>query len=73
MLRLFRVSPNRAAQTEAKDAIFPGHSAPVVRLAEDGERELVNLSWGFVLPQTGKVPRRDRVHSGETVSISAVA
>jgi putative SOS response-associated peptidase YedK len=58
MLRLFRVSPNRAAMTEPKDAIFPGHTAPVVRLADDCERELVNLSWGFVLPQAGKAPRR---------------
>ena len=58
ILRLFRVSDNRAAAVEPKDAIFPGHSAPIVRLAEDGERELVNLSWGFVLPQQGKAPRR---------------
>lgn len=58
ILRLFRVSPNRAAAIEPRDAIFPGHSAPVVRLADDGERELVNLSWGFVLPQPGKAPRR---------------
>jgi putative SOS response-associated peptidase YedK len=58
MLRLFRVSQNRAAAIEPKNAIFPGHSAPVVRFADDGERELVNLSWGFVLPQPGKAPRR---------------
>ena len=58
MLRLFQVSPNRAAMTEPRDAIFPGHTAPVVRLADDGERELANLSWGFVLPQPGKAPRR---------------
>jgi hypothetical protein len=34
---------------EPKDAIIPGHRAPVVRQAEDGERELVELSWGFAL------------------------
>jgi putative SOS response-associated peptidase YedK len=56
--QLFQVSANRAAQIKSKDAIFPGHSAPVVRLADDGERELGNLSWGFVLPQAGKAPRR---------------
>jgi putative SOS response-associated peptidase YedK len=56
--RLFRVSSNRAAAFEPKDAIFPGHMAPVVRRAVDGERELVELSWGFVLPQPGKAPRR---------------
>ena len=58
VLRLFRVSDNRAAAFEPKDAIFPGHSAPVVRVAEDGERELLNMSCGFVLPQKGRAPRR---------------
>jgi putative SOS response-associated peptidase YedK len=56
--RFFRVSDNRAAMFEPKDAIFPGHTAPVIRLAGDGERELINMSWGFVLPQPGKAPRR---------------
>jgi putative SOS response-associated peptidase YedK len=56
--RLFRVSSNRAVAIEPRDAIFPGHSAPVVRKATDGDRELVELSWGFVLPQPGKAPRR---------------
>jgi putative SOS response-associated peptidase YedK len=56
--RLFRVSSNRAAAVEPRDAIFPGHNAPVIRKAEDGERELLELSWGFVLPQPGKAPRR---------------
>lgn len=55
---LFKVSGNRAAEITPKDAIFPGHMAPVVRLAEDGERELVELSWGFVLLQPGTAPRR---------------
>jgi putative SOS response-associated peptidase YedK len=67
--QLFRVSPNRAAAFEPKDAIFPGH-IPAVRRAEDGERELLEVSWGFVLPQPGKAPRRvtntrdDKIHSG---------
>ena len=38
--------------------LFPAREAPVVRLAEDGERELVSMSWGFVLLQQGKAPRR---------------
>jgi putative SOS response-associated peptidase YedK len=42
----------------AQDAIFPGHDSPVVKAAADGERELVQMSWGFVLPQLGKAPRR---------------
>ncbi len=58
VLRLFRIGHNRAAPFEPKDAIFPGHAAPVIRRAADGERELSVLSWGFVLPQPGRAPRR---------------
>lgn len=56
--RYFRVSDNRAAAFEPLDAIFPGYTAPVIRLAADGEREMVPMSWGFVYPQPGKAPRR---------------
>ncbi len=55
---LFRVSDNRAAVFEPRDAVLPSDIAPVVKLAEDGERELVNLSWGFVRREPGKSPRR---------------
>ena len=58
MLRLFRVGDNRAAAFEPKPAIFPGYVAPIVRKADDGARELVNLNWGFVLLQKGLAPRR---------------
>ena len=54
----FDVGDNRAAAIEPQNAIFPGYEAPVVRIADDGERELVKLNWGFVLLQTGKAPRR---------------
>jgi len=43
----FRVSDNRAAQITPRQAIFPGMNAAVVRKADDGERELLELSWGF--------------------------
>lgn len=39
-------------------AIFPGNDAPVVKLGEDGGRELTIMSWGFVLPQKDKAPKR---------------
>ncbi|MGE0022357.1 MAG: SOS response-associated peptidase [Hyphomicrobium sp.] len=55
---LFRVSDNRAAAFEPCSAILPSETAPVVHLAEDGERELVNLSWGFVRREADKAPRR---------------
>lgn len=56
-------------------SIWPKYDAPVVRLTEDGDRELVTMSWGFLTPQvsqkTGKplVPaawnnaRADKVRS----------
>jgi len=56
--KLFRVSGNRMASIEPKSAIFPSNDAPVVRPADDGERELIELSWGFVLPQKGLAPKR---------------
>src|SRR5450631_616022 len=58
ILRLFRLSHNRATAFDALPAIFPGYQAPVVRQAPDGERELVMLSWGFVLLQKDRAPRR---------------
>lgn len=58
VLRLFRVGGNRAEQFEPQSAIFPGRMAPVVRRAADGERELTRLSWGFVLNQKDRAPRR---------------
>lgn len=58
VLRLFRVGHNRAVPVESKDAIFPGHLAPVVRKAADGERELVTMNWGFILLRDGYAPKR---------------
>jgi len=55
--RFFRVSHNRAAAFEPVTAIFPKHVAPVVRAVADGEREIVTMSWGFMLLQNGKAPR----------------
>ena len=57
--RLFRISHNGAVAVEPEASIFPGYTAPVVRKAPDGERELVNMSWGFVFkPADGKAWRR---------------
>lgn len=55
---LFKISDNRMGEVAEQLTLFPGHVAPVVRIAADGERELVNMSWGFVLLQRGKAPRR---------------
>jgi putative SOS response-associated peptidase YedK len=58
VLRLFRVSHNRAAALQPLPAIFPGHLAPVVRRATDSDRELVVMNWGFVLHLKDRAPRR---------------
>ena len=70
ILRLFRIPANRAAAFAPLEAIFPGHQAPVIRQAPDGERELVAMSWGFVLPQKGKAPRRVTNVRDDTLRIS---
>ena len=55
--RLFRVEEMSALNLPTLPAIFPGHDAPVVRQTATGERELVLMHWGFILPQKGKVPK----------------
>ena len=56
--RFFRVSHNRAAAFEPLSAIFPGHTAPIIKQSPDGERELVLRSWGFILLRDGYAPKR---------------
>jgi len=36
----------------------PRHIAPVVRCTDDGEREIVTMSWGFMLLQNERASRR---------------
>lgn len=56
--QFFRVAHNRAAAFTPKTAIFPGQVAPVIRNADDGERELVEMNWGFLLLRKGYAPKR---------------
>jgi putative SOS response-associated peptidase YedK len=58
IVRLFRISDNRAPSIDPQPSIFPAYNGPVIRKAADGERELSVMSWGFVLLQPGKAPRR---------------
>ena len=66
LFRVTRYHPN-AANLPSLPAIFPGYDAPVVRSTDEG-RELLMMSWGFVLPQKGKAAKRvtnarsDKVH-----------
>lgn len=54
---LFKVSDNRAYAFEPMPAIFPKSVAPIVRLAPDGEREMVPATWGFPLLRKGYAPK----------------
>jgi putative SOS response-associated peptidase YedK len=56
--QLFRISDNRATRVDPQPSIFPGYTARVIRKATDGERELVQMSWGFVRLQPGYAPKR---------------
>lgn len=54
---LFRVSHNRSYTFEPMPAIFPKSVAPIIRLAPDGEREMVPATWGFPLLKDGYAPK----------------
>ena len=57
VIRMFGVADNRAAAFDPQPAIFPRGQAPVIRPAEDGERELVVMTWGFPLLRAGYAPK----------------
>jgi putative SOS response-associated peptidase YedK len=67
--RFFRISHNRSAAFEPLSAIFRRHTARGAEAA-DGEREVVMMSWGFMLLQQGRAPkpvtnvRDDKVTTG---------
>ncbi|HUF55830.1 MAG TPA: SOS response-associated peptidase [Thermohalobaculum sp.] len=56
MRRFFHVrrERDRLGNAPPLPAIFPRYDAPVVRLAEDGEREALTMHWGFLMPQVSK-------------------
>ena len=58
LARKFQLSDNRMTAFEPLSAIFPGHMAPIIKQSEDGERELVIRSWGFILLRDGYAPKR---------------
>lgn len=45
---------DRIGNSEGWRAIYPRYDGPVLRLGEDGERELLEMHWGFVMPQASK-------------------
>lgn len=67
LMMRFGLQDNRTGWFEQKAAIFPGGEAPVVRLGEDGERELLCMSWGFVRRPRGKAPARSTNARDDTI------
>ena len=70
--RLFNVGDNRTAACDPLPVVFPGHTAPVVHRAVDGESQPLRLSmsWGFVLPQSSKAAKRVTNAPGDTLRTS---
>lgn len=58
LIEKFRLSDNRIAAFDPLSAIFPGHTAPIIKQTVDGDRELVLRSWGFILLRDGYAPKR---------------
>jgi putative SOS response-associated peptidase YedK len=58
LARKFHLSDNRITMFDTLPAIFPGHMAPIIKQSEDGARELVLRSWGFILLREGYAPKR---------------
>lgn len=56
MRRLFDVDRkrDRLGNAQPLPAIWPKYEAPVVRLDDDGQRELLVMRWGFLTPKVSK-------------------
>lgn len=54
MRQLFGVKRDQTGNQPPLPGVFPRHTAPVVRLADDGKRELTPMHWGFLMPQVSK-------------------
>lgn len=56
MRRLFKVDPrhDQLGNAEPRSAIHPKGTAPVVALDDEGNRGLIEMSWGFRTPKVSK-------------------
>ena len=56
MRQLFDVvaERDRLGNARPQPAIWPKYDAPVVRLSDEGEREMLYMSWGFLPAKTSK-------------------
>lgn len=54
MRRLFKVVHDRTGNLPPLPGIFPDQFAPVIRTAKDGQREAIQMRWGFPPPGDGR-------------------
>lgn len=70
MRRLFRVKCDLAGNLPALPAVYPDTIAPVIHAAQDGERELSLMRWGF--PATAE-PRQGASHQCVQLEVALLA
>lgn len=72
MRQLFEVAPDRdrLGSVSPQPAISPKYSAPVVRRADDGERELISMHWGFLAAQTSREAGKPNAPAAHNVAAS---
>ena len=49
-----RIDNDQLGNFKLFEALFPKHQAPVVRIGDGGERQLVSMEWGFATPKISK-------------------
>lgn len=69
--QLFGVTAGPVPNVPALGSIRPTERVPVVRNRQGGERELVMMRWGFVLPQGDKAPKPVTNARSDKVAVSA--
>ena len=50
VLQFTKAFRDRAGWNEASFDVYPGYQAPIVRVAEDGSREIARATWGMPSP-----------------------
>ena len=50
VLQFTKAFRDRAGWNEASFDVYPGYQAPIVRVAEDGQREIARATWGMPSP-----------------------
>jgi putative SOS response-associated peptidase YedK len=71
--RLFRVGRDLTGNLPPLPGIFPDYMAPVVRVAEDGARELTMMRWGMPCPPQFGELSRDEHPQYEEPALAAMA